>query len=369
MTGEVVTGTEERLATGDAVNVAARLEQAAQPGDVLIGQPTLDLVRDAVDAEPLEPLALKGKAKPVAAFRLLRVRDAPERRHDGPFVGRDAELLVLRESWERTTAQRRCELVTIVGDPGVGKSRLAAELVGSLDATVCRGRCLPYGDGITYWPVVEVLKQLGLMPTDEIAASAIRSCSARATSRRRPTRSHGRFARRSSSTPDQPLLVLFEDIQWGEEAFLDLVEHVGLLSTGAPILALCLARPGAPRATTDLAGDSSPRLTRRRRRASPHATAAGCRGSNRDRARAGGNPLFVEEMVAMSDERSGRRGRPTDAAGVARSQARPAAIGRATRARTRRGRRRGLPPRCRARPRTGGRAGDAPAGRSRPKGQ
>ena len=82
MTGEVVTGTEERLATGDAVNVAARLEQAAQPGEVLIGEPTLALVRDAVDVEPVEPLELKGKSKPVPAYRLLRVRDAPERRHE-----------------------------------------------------------------------------------------------------------------------------------------------------------------------------------------------------------------------------------------------------------------------------------------------
>ena len=82
MTGEVVTGTEERLATGDAVNVAARLEQAAQPGEVLIGQPTLALVRDAAEVEPIDPLELKGKAEPVPAFRLLRVREAPERRHE-----------------------------------------------------------------------------------------------------------------------------------------------------------------------------------------------------------------------------------------------------------------------------------------------
>ena len=87
MTGEVVTGTEERLATGDAVNVAARLEQAAQPGEVLIGQPTLALVRDAAEVEPIEPLELKGKAEPVPAYRLLRVRDAPERRHGALFVG------------------------------------------------------------------------------------------------------------------------------------------------------------------------------------------------------------------------------------------------------------------------------------------
>ena len=142
MTGEVVTGTEERLATGDAVNVAARLEQAAQPGEVLLGEPTLALVRDAVDVEPVEPLELKGKAEPVPAYRLVRVRDVPERRHEGPFVGRERELALLREAWQRVRAEQRCELVTVVGDAGIGKSRLVAEAarVGRCDG---RARPLP----------------------------------------------------------------------------------------------------------------------------------------------------------------------------------------------------------------------------------
>jgi class 3 adenylate cyclase len=174
-TGEVVTGTEERLATGDAVNVAARLEQAAQPGEVLIGEPTFALVRNSVDVEEAEQLALKGKTGSVAAYRLLGVRDALERQHDAPFVGREGELEVLREAWKRAQAEEGCELVTIVGDAGVGKSRLAAETLAPLDATVVRGRCPPYGDGITYWPVVEVLKQLDTLPAEETAAAAIRS--------------------------------------------------------------------------------------------------------------------------------------------------------------------------------------------------
>src|SRR6185312_8225952 len=103
-TGEVVTGTEERLATGDAVNVAARLEQAAQPGEVLVGEPTLRLVREAAEVEPVEPLELKGKAEPVAAYRLLHMRDAPERPPERPFVGRERELALLREAWERVRA-------------------------------------------------------------------------------------------------------------------------------------------------------------------------------------------------------------------------------------------------------------------------
>ena len=105
MTGEVVTGTEERLATGDAVNVAARLEQAAEPGEVLLGQPTLALVQDAVEVEAVAPLELKGKAEPVPAYRLVRVHDAPERRHDTPFVGREPELRLLREAWQRARSE------------------------------------------------------------------------------------------------------------------------------------------------------------------------------------------------------------------------------------------------------------------------
>ena len=130
-TGVVVTGTEERLATGDAVNVAARLEQAAEPGEVLLGEPTLELVREAVEAEPVEPLELKGKAEPVPAHRLLRVLEAPERRHETRFVGRERELALIREAWERARSEQRCELVTIIGDAGVGKTRLAAEALAS----------------------------------------------------------------------------------------------------------------------------------------------------------------------------------------------------------------------------------------------
>ena len=148
MTGEVVTGTEERLATGDAVNVAARLEQAAAPGEVLIGEPTLALVRDAVEVEAVEPLELKGKADPVPAYRLLRVRDAPERRHDTPFVGRERELALLQRgvaarhapsgaaSWSRWSAT-----------PASASRGSSPRRFASMDATVVRGRCLPYGEG------------------------------------------------------------------------------------------------------------------------------------------------------------------------------------------------------------------------------
>ncbi len=306
MTGEVVTGTEERLATGDAVNVAARLEQAAQPGDVLIGQPTLALVGDAADVEPIEPLELKGKSEPVPAYRLLRVHDEPERRHGDLFVGRERELVILRETWERVQAERRCELVTVTGDAGVGKSRLAEELLTSIEATVLRGRCPPYGEGITYWPVVGVLKQAKVLPPEEAAAAAIRSLlgeTEEATSAEeiawafRKTLEH--------AAVERPLVVVFDDIQWGEEVFLDLVEHVALLSSGVAILLFCMARP---------------ELTERRP-AWPLTLRLGplddvdvdelipeqIPGELRDKiARAaGGNPLFVEEMLVFADEADG----------------------------------------------------------------
>lgn len=160
-TGEVVTGTEERLATGDAVNVAARLEQVASPGEILIGEPTLRLTRDAVEVEELPPLALKGKAGSVAAFRLLSLRgDEPvARRLDRPMVGRETELDRLRNAFDQAVRDRSCQLFTVLGPAGVGKSRLALEFLAErADALVLPGRCLPYGDGITYWPVVEVAK-------------------------------------------------------------------------------------------------------------------------------------------------------------------------------------------------------------------
>ena len=271
MTGEVVTGTEERLATGDAVNVAARLEQAAQPGDVLIGQSTLALVRDAAEVEPIEPLELKGKAEPVPAFRLLRVHDAPERRHEALFVGRERELALVREAWERVQTERRCELVTVIGDAGVGKSRLAAEFLASIEATVVRGRCPPYGEGITYWPVVEVLKQLDVSPPDEAAAVAIRSLLGESEASDLGGGDRlGVPQDAGARAAERPLVVVFDDIQWGEETFLDLIEHVALLSSGASILLLCMARPELTRAPPRLAGDAPARAPGRRGRRGAH---------------------------------------------------------------------------------------------------
>ena len=299
-TGEVVTGTEERLATGDAVNVAARLQQAAQPGEVLIGGPTLQLVRGAIEIEALEPLELKGKARPVDAYRLLAVQETPERRHEAHFVGRERELAAVHEAWQRVLAGERCELVTIVGEAGVGKSRLVAEALGSIEARVVQGRCLPYGEGITYWPVVEVIKQLDARPREPAAAASIRSLlreTGEATSAEEIA-----WAFRKLLEEHAPLVAVFDDIQWGEETFLDLLEHVALLSAGSPLLLVCVAR-------LELAERRSSWPVSLRLEPLPDDEVAELIGERvpaklRERiARAaGGNPLFVSEMLAVVRE-------------------------------------------------------------------
>jgi class 3 adenylate cyclase/tetratricopeptide (TPR) repeat protein len=305
-TGEVVTGTEERLATGDAVNVAARLEQAAQAGEVLVGELTLALVREAVEVEPVEPLELKGKAQPVPAYQLLRVRDATERPHEARFVGRERELTLLREAWERVRAQQRCELVTVVGEAGVGKSRLVVEALEAIDATIVHGRCLPYGEGITYWPVVEVLKQLNVLPEEEAAAVSIRSLLGEAEAATSAEEIAWAFRKTlEHAAAERPLIVVFDDIQWGEEPFRDLIEHVALLSTGRPILLLCMSRPElAERVPT---WPVTLRLEPLRNDAVDELIPERLSDDLRERITraAGGNPLFIEEMLAMAGEEDG----------------------------------------------------------------
>ncbi|HEU5362008.1 MAG TPA: adenylate/guanylate cyclase domain-containing protein [Gaiellaceae bacterium] len=298
-TGEVVVGTPERLATGDAVNVAARLQQAADPDTILLGETTRALVRGAVDAVPIEPLELKGKAQPVPAYRLETVREAPERAHDAPFVGREDEVATVRAAWERAVAEQRCELVTVVGDAGVGKSRLVAEALGGLAARVVRGRCLPYGDGITYWPLMEVIKQLGTLPADPDAAEAIQSVLGE-TARLAGPEEVG-WALRKLLEQEAPLVVVFDDIQWAEETFLDLVEGVALLSGTAPVLLLCMARPEllARRPEWPVAVRLEPLANE-----AVDELLVGLPEGTRERvaAAAGGNPLFLTEMLAMARE-------------------------------------------------------------------
>jgi class 3 adenylate cyclase/tetratricopeptide (TPR) repeat protein len=313
-TGEVVTGTEERLATGDAVNLAARLEQAAQPGEILIAGDTLRLTRDAADVEAVEPLSLKGKSSPVVAHRLIAVHgaEAIARQGAAPMVGRTTELRRLRDAYDQAAADRSCQLFTILGPAGVGKSRLVAEFLASFaDAVVVRGRCLPYGEGITYWPVVEVVKQLPAVELDPAAARVVGDL----VGEQRLVTSSAEIAwgfRRLLETvaSERPLVCVFDDIHWGEETFLELLEHIADLSRDAPILLLCIARPellerrpgwsgGKVNATSILleplgASDADLMIE------SLAHLDDGLRARIREAAE--GNPLFVEQMVAYAAE-------------------------------------------------------------------
>ena len=313
--GEVVTGTEERLATGDPVNVAARLQQAAEPGEILLGEATLELAGDAADVEPVESLTLKGKREPVPAWRLVGVSHAPvERAFDSPLVGRANELAQLAAGWERVRTGSSCELVTVVAAAGVGKSRLVAEFLASADATVVRGRCLSYGEGITYWAVVEVLKQLesqrSRLELDPLAAEALDAVLGMGEASSTDEIAWAFRKLLEGVAAEEPLIVVFDDIQWGEDVFLDLVEHVTFLSTGAPILLLCMARPELLDGRSGWGGvlrlqplSSEEAATLMDTRIDGHELDDDVR--QRILAAAGGNPLFVQEMAAMVQSGNG----------------------------------------------------------------
>ena len=267
-TGEVVAGdasTGQRLATGDTVNVAARLEQAAPESEVLIGESTYRLVRGVVQVEPVAPLELKGKSDRVPAYRLLAVTEgeAISRRVDLPMVGREAELSSALETFRACAAERRCRMLTVVAQAGLGKSRLVAEIVRSIgdDARVLRGRCLSYGDGATFLPLIEVVRQAAGIDDDDDDARTLEKLEELAGPER------GDVADRLASVmglsevhygkdelmwaartlletlgAHRPLVVVFEDIHWAEPTLLDLIEHVVDVSSGAPVFLVCAAR-------------------------------------------------------------------------------------------------------------------------------
>ncbi len=241
-TGRVLVGQDENIAIGDAVNVAARLEQTARPGEIIIGEQTLHLVRDAVEAEALEPLMLKGKSQPVRAFRILRVKPlAPgvARRFDTQLVGRERELAMLRAAWERTVDVGECHLFTVLGDAGVGKSRLVSELTKELagQATVLSGRCLPYGDAITFWPLTEALT-----PIRDRAAGVLEMLERGGVGAPGELFWNVRTLLESLAA-ERPVLLHIDDVQWGEPMLLTLLDNVLEFSRGAPLMVLCAARP------------------------------------------------------------------------------------------------------------------------------
>ncbi|MDH4062519.1 MAG: AAA family ATPase, partial [Aquincola sp.] len=331
-TGEVVANddpaADQKLATGDAVNVAARLEQAAPVDQIYLGETTWRLVRDAVEVDAVEPLVLKGKAERVPAYRLVSAAglDGNVRRVDTPLAGRDEELAALAQAWEDVTNGRVVRLVTVIGDAGMGKSRLIHEVVQrhAAHATVLRGRCLPYGDGITFWPLVEMASahirtdnsteeaQARLLELTGDADVAARLASAIGLSTASyPLHELNWAARRflQSLAARQPVIAVIDDIHWAEQAFLELLEHVLDEAKDSPILLLASARhelieerptwPDRENATrlvlrplSESAAEAV--VTHLLGRASLPPAAV-----KRIVAAAEGNPLYVEQMLAM----------------------------------------------------------------------
>jgi class 3 adenylate cyclase/tetratricopeptide (TPR) repeat protein len=322
-TGEVVAGTDERLATGDAVNVAARLEQAAGPGEILLGEETMQLASDSIVAEAVEPLLLKGKDERVPAYRLSSVTgDGPARRLDVAMVGRSRELRLLQEVWGRAVSERACQLFTILGSAGVGKSRLAFEFLDRLEgATVVRGRCLSYGEGITYWPVIEVVKQIqARLPAlfeDESVRGPIEALrGSGSVSASGPEIAWAVRRLLEAAAADRAVVCVFDDIHWGEATFLDLVEHIADLSRNAPLLVLSMGRPelleqrptwggGKLNATTVLLEPLDARETDLLvdELLAGLGLAEGLHVQIRDAAE--GNPFFCEQMVALLQDSAG----------------------------------------------------------------
>jgi class 3 adenylate cyclase/tetratricopeptide (TPR) repeat protein len=321
-TGEAVTGVAAAgrfFTSGDIVNVGARLEQAARPGEILLGRDTFRLVRHAVDAERVPPLTVKGKQAALEAFRLVSVasdaRGRPQRRR-APMVGRERERRLLLDAFDRALEERSCQLFTVLGDAGVGKSRLVAEVIDSLHgaATVAVGRCLPYGDGRTWWPLIEALGTSGLLDgvaTDEPAVP-------RAAELLKPTGEpvapeEAFWAMRKSLEAiarDRPLVLVIDDLQWGEPAFMDFLEHVADWARDAPLLLLVMARPEVRDGRPGW-GDGRPNATSVLLEALAEADAADLLRQLLGTARLGigsaarildvaeGNPLFVVEVVEM----------------------------------------------------------------------
>ena len=327
-TGEVVAGMGETLVTGDAVNVASRLEHAAESGEILIGGQTKRLVREGVSTEAVVPLELKGKAEPVTAFRLLEVLpDVPAftRSIEAPFVGRVEELEAPRSAFGRAVEERVPQLCTIVGPPGIGKSRLAREFLtgAGANARILVGRCLPYGEGITYWPLGEIVREVGgadprdciaeIVGGEEAAFVADRVVGAISLGPAGGSPEEISWAARKlfeALARDKPLIAVFDDIHWAESTLLDLLEYVVSFAAGVPLLVVCTARPdlfdmrpswSTPRPNTTLVR-LEPLPVEESEALVDELQAVDASTRSRIVEAAEGNPLFVEQLLAMRAE-------------------------------------------------------------------
>lgn len=299
-TGEVVTGDPSAghgFVSGEAVAVGKRLEQVAGPGEIILGESTHRLAAHAVTATQLEPLTLKGKTGETVAFRLESVdlaATAIPRRFDTPLVGHGGELERLQSAYQEV-ASGGVRLVTVLGEPGIGKSRLARELIRSVEkqATVLVARCPPSGEGTTFSPIREVFEQAG-RDTHALDSSSYEVFTA--------TRNL-----LEELAGEQPLLAVFDDVHWAEETLLDLIEHLSVRLGAAPVLLLCLARqeltdrrpqwlsrPDGMLTLEPLSESASQTLL--------DALATPVAVRERIAELAEGNPLFIEQLAAFAGE-------------------------------------------------------------------
>jgi class 3 adenylate cyclase/tetratricopeptide (TPR) repeat protein len=334
-TGSVVAGDasrRERLVTGDAVNVAARLEQAAGPGEILLGEETWRLVRDAARTDPAGTIEARGKSVPVPAMRLIGLHgpgdDAPRRI---PLVGREPELAAARDLFDRVVEDARAVLLTLLGPPGIGKSRLLEALLGEVDgrALVLRGRCPPDASGITWWPIRQVVaaaagideespapeavERLRAVLAGETDASTVAAVLARAfgwEARAAEPEEVAWAVRRSleSLAGARPLVVAVEDLHWASTPVLALLDHLVGTARDRALLVLCTARPDlvetAPGWAEERAGRRTVRLGGLDADAVHRLIAEVGAGLDLDPAlreriaeSASGNPLFLVEMI------------------------------------------------------------------------
>lgn len=337
--GEVVVGQPREgssFVTGDPVNIAARLEQAADPGEILVGERTVTIVRGAFEFAEPQRIEAKGKPKGVEGRRLLRALSLMRPRGvgglRGAFIGRDEELNLLERIYGEIEEQREPQLVTILGDAGVGKTRLLREfwdrLSGRSPEPVRRtGRCLSYGQGITYWPLAEVLKEhLGILESDPPTAVLERlgsrpilglTLGLDVAPGLHPLAARDRFQDAwieflEEVVSGRPAVILIEDIHWAEEQLLDLLERI-VRDTQGPLLLIATTRPELLEArhgwghrlrgsSVELEALSSENAVRMIDALLEGTLPGGLREIVVQRAE--GNPFFVEELLGTLIDRS-----------------------------------------------------------------
>jgi class 3 adenylate cyclase len=326
----------ETMAAGDVVNTAARLQAASPVGGVLVGERTFRAAEKAIEFERAEPVVAKGKEKPLAVWRAVtaRARVSVERVHGAALVGRRRELELMSGALARVRQERSSELVTLLGVPGIGKSRLVLELYGLIEQETeltswRHGRCLPYGEGVTFWALGEMVKaQAGILEDDD-DAEAERKLRAAVDdpwieSHLRPLvglsgAADGGADRRDEAftawrrffeglADERPLVLVFEDIHWADENLLDFLDHLIEWATGVPLLVVCTARPELLARRAGWGGGKSNALTVSLSPLSDEETTR-LLGELLERSvlpagtqaqllsRAGGNPLYAEEFA------------------------------------------------------------------------